>query len=377
MDTLNPSSHTPMFNFADGACLQLAVLTIAHMWQLFPTWDEACELDICGDDRGLNLKFSMIRLSRNFGNIVRGSALLREDDGDAENLIRTVQRNASAFYENELDPKFVFLLAVLEAFLRKIRDENNPPRDHTDTFSPANMVQAIADSIEQTIQQDMIELIAACNQLRQTHDGRNLPAWRRGTELCGTASEYILKITRKIQDAIEIQFNDLDPTLSIGKAIADAIHERLLARLMESIHAMLPSFYRNSPEIQNNLASLYKEIAAYFSFDSRLLQDPELIWVGDDSESDIDEAEWQAVDPDHLENVLVGPEQVSVAEVSVQVPTTAESACLICFESPTSMRKIKVCGHVYCDYCLYSQLRSNHAARYRCAGCRAEFLQVR
>lgn len=78
---------------------------------------------------------------------------------------------------------------------------------------------------------------------------------------------------------------------------------------------------------------------------------------------------------DDLQDVLHGPEHTTKDEVSIPLSASDPSPpqCDICGDTDTAMHKLKKCGHLMCDDCLTAQLDSQHACRYRCPFCRANF----
>ncbi|KAH3978540.1 hypothetical protein HBI56_083550 [Parastagonospora nodorum] len=78
----------------------------------------------------------------------------------------------------------------------------------------------------------------------------------------------------------------------------------------------------------------------------------------------------------HLEDVLHGPEHITKDEVSDPLAASNPSPppCDICGDTNTTTRKLKACQHHMCEDCLTAQLDSQHACRYKCPFCRANFL---
>jgi hypothetical protein len=157
-----------------------------------------------------------------------------------------------------------------------------------------------------------------------------------------------------------------------------------------------------SESTEENLDKFFHELAQFFSYESPLLSE---FWPADyntehdmydehDEDEEEEEEEEEEV-PEHIVNhdfeqyqdddwyarqyelvevqdVLVGPNHAALDDVSIAVPTT-EQACGICCDSGSSLRKIKVCVHMFCKECLSAQLEAQHECRYKCSACRAEF----
>lgn len=387
MSLHNLSSHPPMFEFTDGTCLQLAVLALHRLHNMLPTRQEAEDIaNASGNLRPFDVRESLITLVRAFADFGRNSSWHELHPEEAAELIAELERDASQFYENEPDLEFVFLLGIIDTFSRKVHG-GSQPHDRNDEFGQNGMMQAIIDSFENILESDMQEMFAECYQLQQRY-GDNLSGERLKAELQQIAFGHVFEMAEMIQNHIQREFDQLedayfrsgDPT--IGENIASSLFRPLHSHLEKKVEATLYRLYTaespltnyESEQVQNHFGLLYKAVASIFSYESSLLDDfwPSIFEESDDEE---EEPEWQEYDPPSLVDVLPGPEHVSLVEISKPTEVTPDSTCLVCFESQISMRKINVCGHQYCEDCLDAQLQSQHAARYKCAGCRAEFLQ--
>lgn len=132
---------------------------------------------------------------------------------------------------------------------------------------------------------------------------------------------------------------------------------------------------------------LFHKMSEAFSYQSQLFHDY------DDSDDGADEDEPL---PEHVANhqfdqyqegdwyarelrlvdtqdILRGPQNVTVSQVSIHMEYEDENPCEVCGDSSVDMREVSVCGHVICEDCLGAQLRIEHACRYKCPYCRAEF----
>ncbi|KAH9867188.1 hypothetical protein IAQ61_007780 [Plenodomus lingam] len=59
------------------------------------------------------------------------------------------------------------------------------------------------------------------------------------------------------------------------------------------------------------------------------------------------------------------------------VSTEVDTQCSICLEPQRSMRRLEVCGHMFCADCLMAQMKSKMVRRYDCALCRRSLLAFR
>ncbi|KAH7380218.1 hypothetical protein DE146DRAFT_637248 [Phaeosphaeria sp. MPI-PUGE-AT-0046c] len=73
------------------------------------------------------------------------------------------------------------------------------------------------------------------------------------------------------------------------------------------------------------------------------------------------------------QDVLRGPQNVSVDQIAMPIGTMPDP-CLLCGDENVTMQQLAVCGHIICEVCLSTQLKTKHECRYKCAFCRAEFL---
>lgn len=132
--------------------------------------------------------------------------------------------------------------------------------------------------------------------------------------------------------------------------------------------------------------TLFLDIGLAFSYQSNLIH-----WI-DEPEEDEEEPV-----PEHVANhqfdqyhdddwfrgqlqivdtqtdVLPGPQNVTVDEVSIPTALENETFCGLCGNPSYQIRELKACGHAMCANCLGSQVRAEHPCRYKCAYCRAEF----
>ncbi|CBX94086.1 hypothetical protein IAQ61_003957 [Plenodomus lingam] len=94
----------------------------------------------------------------------------------------------------------------------------------------------------------------------------------------------------------------------------------------------------------------------------------------DDDDEDDEDGQFPEYEPDEYGNdILTGPENVQVTDVSQRCLFPRDQTCAICGEAQNQIRTINICGHEVCANCLQQQLDSAYNSRYRCAFCRAEF----
>lgn len=76
-----------------------------------------------------------------------------------------------------------------------------------------------------------------------------------------------------------------------------------------------------------------------------------------------------------VQDVLLGPKSTTVNHVAMPIATTSEP-CQLCGDEKVPMRQLVACNHILCEDCLDTQLKAEHASRYKCPFCRAEFFPV-
>lgn len=74
----------------------------------------------------------------------------------------------------------------------------------------------------------------------------------------------------------------------------------------------------------------------------------------------------------NVQDVLLGPASTTVNHVAMPIGTTPEP-CQLCGDESVPMRQLVICNHVLCEDRLDTQLKAEHASRYKCPFCRAEF----
>ncbi|KAF2851605.1 hypothetical protein T440DRAFT_393927, partial [Plenodomus tracheiphilus IPT5] len=60
-----------------------------------------------------------------------------------------------------------------------------------------------------------------------------------------------------------------------------------------------------------------------------------------------------------------------------RISTEVDTECSICLETHRSMRRLGVCGHMFCADCLVKQMKSTMVRRYSCALCRKVMVNPR
>jgi hypothetical protein len=187
--------------------------------------------------------------------------------------------------------------------------------------------------------------------------------------------------------------------LVISEYIRQALHDHIYQAIQELVGGYSPrKFAFEDASTELALATCFRKMATFFSYTTPLLEQFRL--TNDDSDGDDSDELFDSVKeyyvPEHIDNhdferyedndwyageyqlvdvqdVLLGPEHVTLDEVSIAVAAGGQSACDICGDSSSPMRKIRVCIHTFCEECLGSQLGVEHECRYKCPCCRAEF----
>lgn len=88
-------------------------------------------------------------------------------------------------------------------------------------------------------------------------------------------------------------------------------------------------------------------IAGSFTYSNPMLRDVPDNVDEEDEQEQVAQWYWQEYTLNDLEDVLPGPDSVDLEQVSVTVPNTTSSNCLICQEAQPVMRKTNACGHEY------------------------------
>jgi hypothetical protein len=141
---------------------------------------------------------------------------------------------------------------------------------------------------------------------------------------------------------------------------------------------------------RRNIVAFYENITDLFTYRSTLLGS---FWLpGEEDEAYLPEHiirqdfeqyeddDWFTRELDlvvDFQDVLLGPAQLTLDDVSTNTAVTLDSFCGLCQNHGgeiASMRKIIVCGHECCEECLDKQIKAKHECRFRCSICRAELI---
>lgn len=154
----------------------------------------------------------------------------------------------------------------------------------------------------------------------------------------------------------------------IEELLEDHIHEalrRLSAKLVVPESPM---------QRRKHVEAFLMTIGEFFSYATPLFEKSDI--MPDEAEPELatptgDEWEEFEVPESDLEDVLTGPETVSVGEVSRPVgPEYSTVECGIYGQADDDSVRLNVCGHMFCTDCLTQQLQARGNFRYRCAMCR-------
>lgn len=356
-------------HFLDGTCLLWATLALARLDHKLSSDVQALDLIINHDDRWGFLARHAFEAGR----------FLDPDEADewdtpypshASELVSERLWFATIYYE-ELDTEFIFLHAILKAFHIKICTAR--VQHAGETFGALGMAGAIADQISKLINSRMLEIFVTINTMRE-----NLTHYQFEAALAIYSQEQVDALSGMIELYVHEQTEVLSRGLGCQDIDANLFVELVQEPLRIYIRADFDVLLRamglvngnavspQSARARQHLRTFYDQIAQFFSYASPLLSD---FWpVIHDAVED----EYEEYTEEDLQDVLPGPEDVEIGQVSVAVPTDPGTICSICFDSDTAMRKL-ACAHLYCEECLKTQLTTYHASRYRCGSCRAEF----
>jgi len=364
----------------DGRCLLWAALALARLDDKLPSRDDVASNPNNGFAR--RLRDTIDNMTRAFidpgSEAMSGWAAL--DPEFARFCVSELLRTATNYYQH-LDDEFLQLHAIFRAFSVKMTsmDFDHP----VEGFSTFGMVSAIAGQMSQLIAPKMAETFITVNTMSENMTDEQLePA------ISCYAFEQAGVMSRVIGSFIRVEFARMMPgSLSthadaMVRVVEDALEGQVHTALKYLLWCLNPRAGGTiDPEdevTKLDLQVFYRHVAEFFSYASPLFSHR---WVSPDddsmynSESDLDdEPRWQEYELVDLVDVLEGPENLSVDEVSVVVPGYIEASCIICHDCYRSMRRVNVCRHMYCEACLDGQLHTYHASRYKCAACRADFL---
>ena len=365
--------------FADGTCLLWAVLALARLDEKIPSEDEALYLSVNHrDGRALRLRNKLFAIVEAFADpmSLRVWDSLYEDH--ANSLISELLRAATNYYQ-ELNPEFLLLHRIIKAFNTKIQSER--VQHPAEAFGAIGMVYTIANQMSRLLAPKMSEILITLNAISE-----NITTDQIASELTNYAEEQAGAVSQIIEQFVRDQTELM--TANHLDVNADMFVQVLQGPLRECLHAAFNTLFRNLAPwpgmiidqvdrvTRMDLNVFYRNIADFFSYASPLLSQ---FWIpeSDSDDASLDEEDlgwyWEQYEPNHLIDVLDGPENVHVDQVSVVITTNPELNCTICFDSQLMMRALKACGHAYCEDCLNGQLHTYHASRYKCASCRQSF----
>jgi hypothetical protein len=358
-------------HFLDGTCLLWATLALARLNQKLPS--DAEVLDLCvsrNDTFAYQLRICFDAIARRFTDLNETNVWTSVDPNYASELVSELLQTGTGYYQ-ELDTEFIFLHAIFETFHTKVHAAR--VQHAGETFGASGMASAIADQISTLINSRMLDIFITINAMRE-----NLTDDRFEAALAIYSQEQVDALSGLIELYVHAQTEVLSRGLGCQDVDANLFVELVQEPLRIHIRADFDVLLRamglvngnavspQSTRAQQHFRTFYHQIADFFSYASPLLSDfwPAMHYG--------DEDDYEEYTEEDLQDVLPGPEDVELGQVSVAVPTDPGTTCSICFDSDTTMRKL-ACAHVYCGECLKTQLTTYHASRYRCGSCRAEF----
>ncbi|KAJ4368454.1 hypothetical protein N0V83_006811 [Neocucurbitaria cava] len=311
-----------------------------------------------------------------------------------DEIMNKLKRTATDYIQHPssgLDPdnEICYLVSIFEAFHRKIRDE--VPLGADDAFSGAGATNAVALQLSTLVGRTLHDIIGNLSVMlfEEAPDHLvNLYLEEHTTLMCQAIENYI-----RAQADLKVHAN-YDANGNIGEMFVRLIRAPLREQIdncFEALSSRLDFAFgivnAEDDDAKAEIANFIREVAQFFSYASPLLSD---FWIQDgDSDNDSDGTDyhadhqfdryteedwhWQEAILDELEDVLSGPENVTLDQVSSVAMTTDESSCDICGDTESTMRQLNACSHQICQQCLTTQLSTSHASRYKCAFCRAEF----
>jgi hypothetical protein len=262
---------------------------------------------------------------------------------------------------------------------------NNPIRRPFDPFSAYGMETAVAGLMRELLQH-IVKVIVYSTFRKTISNNRAIFQEEFKNHVCQALEDYIECKMNKLE------FQGVVPCNIIGKSIIQLIQPLLHIHVEEAGSDFYDDvgfgtdheLIEDSLDMDITMDELYFRLGSFFGFHSSLLEDfwpevedyiPEHIANHDFEQYEDDdwyEREYQLHDG---QDVLCGPEHVNMDGFSIPVEA-AESLnlhCGLCDDTDARLRRLKICGHEFCEDCLKSQLEANHECRYKCALCRADF----
>jgi hypothetical protein len=326
-------------HFLDGTCLLWATLALARLDHKLSSDVQAPDLIINHDERfGFWARHAFEAVARRFSDPNEADVWDTLYPSDASELVSMLLWAATIYYE-ELDTEFIFLHAIFKAFHIKICAAR--VQHAGETFGALGMAGAIADQISKLINSRMLEIFVTINTMRE-----NLTHYQFEAALAIYSQEQVDALSGMIELYVHEQTEVLSRGLGCQDIDANLFVELVQEPLRIYIRADFDVLLRamglvngnavspHSARARQHLRTFYDQIAQFFSYASPLLSD---FWpVIHDAVED----EYEEYTEEDLQDVLPGPEDVEIGQLSVAVPTDPGTICSICFDSDTTMRKL-------------------------------------
>jgi hypothetical protein len=316
--------------FLDGTCLLWATLALARLDHKLPSDAQALDLIINHNERwALRLRNALEAVARRFADPNEADVWDTLYPSHASELVSELLRTATNYYQ-ELDTEFIFLHAIFKAFHIKICAAR--VQHAGETFGALGMACAIADQISKLINSRILEIFITINTMRE-----NLTDDRFEAELAIYSQEEV----DALSGMVELYVREQTEVLSRGPGFqaidtnlfVEVVQEPLRTHIRAAFDVLLRAlgvFTGNavspkSARARQHLRIFYHKIAQFFSYALPLLSD---FWT---ATHNADEDIYEEYTLDNLQNVLPGPEDVEIDQVSVAVSTYPATTCIVCF----------------------------------------------
>ncbi|KAF1846429.1 uncharacterized protein K460DRAFT_356106 [Cucurbitaria berberidis CBS 394.84] len=410
--------------FTNPTCIIWGVLALARLHEHLPSGEEAARLyNINGFPWAYEVHNALTNIIFAFADPDETSVWGTLYPGEGDAMLYNLKEMTNEYYQRlnnaeAIAGEFVYLYSIFWAFHHRITLEL--PQGIDDEYGPVGMMNAVNTTLSNSLANTMENMLEALR-----------PLWIEDASPEAFANferEHIDRICAAIELVIQDQAaleldGDFDVGGHVGRMFARMIHVPLRRHIEGYFHDSIQYIgmrigygsHTNNAGIKDEIDALVRDIARFFSYASPLLSTywPDDVSVvrdsdeeeGDEEEGDEDEGDgdevmfqpdpenalpehvvnhnfeeyeeedwyWEQYEVNTLVDVLDGPANVRVDQVSTVVPAADVSSCGICGDTKSTMRNINVCSHEFCEDCLEQQLSTYHNMRYRCAACRAEF----
>ncbi|KAF2029682.1 hypothetical protein EK21DRAFT_112725 [Setomelanomma holmii] len=335
-----------LLGFTDGRCLMWATLAPARL-------NHKIHFDTTDQNQGnyrstIELQDAFATVGRKFADLHEAAVWDGPDPNYAYSLVTELLRPANNFY-GEVDNDFMFTHTILVAFHEKV--EAARVKHAAETFGAVGMSYAITNQNYWLTNSQMLEMLFDFNKVRVEYSSEyQLRAHSRNVADAMTA-----KIMLYVRAQTEVKSHAVGYSRVIPNLLAISLDDLLRTYVRDDMEVLLDSlgfFADQSIQVESNRTKqctrdFYHKIAQFFSYSSPLLS---AFWASglESDEDDEDDHDDDEILEDHtviqLEDVLAGPENVQLDDVSMVVDKHVASTCIICFEACTPMRKSNACS---------------------------------